>query len=784
MNPHQTHPQPRPVRALLAAAAVLIVSIYALGAGSVASAAPATVPYQATTVVPGPLPSLYPATANSDGWAVALSATQVFNVNHHKPDLEVTCHNQIDASFCWPTQTKVVSDGVHEFATAVAPGLELNQTTGHLYVYAVETPNDTAGVVCIDTTQPVAASGTSLFCGFTPLSAPGDAPIGTYAGISSPELVGSDWYAFNEVAGSDAGTQNTMLCFDLATDTACADQPYTVFPGTVDPLPFTVAGGMGEAGSDLFVQVAEATKNRLTCFDTATLAPCSGTWPVVVPGIAGPPVPDLDTTGAVLGVCMPFGSNKCVSLTGATLATPVNFHTAIPANNIDNGPALTIGTAVYVPNSGASEVTCYDYATNAECANYPKKFATGSLVGLYTVNADPQRPGCLWVDSDHGTDEIQNFQATGGACSHGPLRVRADSLVAQDESCQPASYTSIQVTSPPRSTYTSATVSIEDNQGNPIAGLPTTPVDALGSADLSSIGIVAKIPLPQFDIAFTGLSPMPANFAVKLSWQAPYGPDCQSGGQQTTTNLGYALVASDGGIFNYGHLGFYGSTGNIKLNNPIVGMAYTPDKHGYWLVASDGGVFSFGDAPFEGSTGNKKLNKPIVGMTSTPSGKGYWLVASDGGVFSFGDARFWGSAGSIHLNKPIVAMTATGDGGGYWLVASDGGIFNYGDAGYYGSTGNITLNKPIVGMAANPNGGGYWLVASDGGIFNYGTAKFYGSTGNITLNKPIVGMATTFDGAGYWLVASDGGIFNYGDGLFYGSAGNISLNKPIVGMGA
>ena len=36
--------------------------------------------------------------------------------------------------------------------------------------------------------------------------------------------------------------------------------------------------------------------------------------------------------------------------------------------------------------------------------------------------------------------------------------------------------------------------------------------------------------------------------------------------------------------------------------------------HGYWLVASDGGVFSFGDASFYGSTGNIQLNKPIVGM--------------------------------------------------------------------------------------------------------------------------------------------------------------------------
>jgi len=211
------------------------------------------------------------------------------------------------------------------------------------------------------------------------------------------------------------------------------------------------------------------------------------------------------------------------------------------------------------------------------------------------------------------------------------------------------------------------------------------------------------------------------------------------------------------------------SSAGGPLNKPIVGMAATPDGKGYWLVASDGGVFNYGDAGFYGSTGSIQLNQPIVGMAATPDGKGYWLVASDGGVFNYGDAGFYGSTGSIQLNKPIVGMAATPDGKGYWLVASDGGIFNYGDAGFYGSTGSIQLNKPIVGMAATADGKGYWLVASDGGIFNYGDAGFYGSTGSIQLNKPIVGTGATADGKGYWLAASDGGVFNYGDAAFYGS---------------
>jgi hypothetical protein len=254
-----------------------------------------------------------------------------------------------------------------------------------------------------------------------------------------------------------------------------------------------------------------------------------------------------------------------------------------------------------------------------------------------------------------------------------------------------------------------------------------------------------------------------------------------SGGRLTSVS-GYRLVASDGGVFAYGDAAFYGSTGNVHLNKPIVGMAATPDDNGYWLVASDGGVFAYGDAAFYGSTGNVHLNKPIVGMAATRDDNGYWLVASDGGVFAYGDAAFYGSTGNVHLNEPIVGMDATHDGDGYWLVASDGGVFAYGDAAFYGSTGNMHLNQPIVGIAATQDGSGYWLVASDGGIFAFGDAGYFGSAGNRMLNKPIVGMAASPDGNGYWLVASDGGIFSFGDAAFYGSTGNVHLNEPIVGM--
>ncbi len=246
-----------------------------------------------------------------------------------------------------------------------------------------------------------------------------------------------------------------------------------------------------------------------------------------------------------------------------------------------------------------------------------------------------------------------------------------------------------------------------------------------------------------------------------------------------TGAIGYYQVDKYGDVAYAGDAPYFGGTGSLQLNAPIVAITPTGDNGGYWLVASDGGVFSYGDAAFYGSAGGIVLNKPIVGMSRAMNG--YWLVASDGGIFAYGDAGFYGSAGGIHLDQPIVGMASTPNDKGYWLVASDGGVFAYGDAGFYGSAGGIHLNQPIVGMAATPDGRGYWLVAADGGVFSYGDAGFYGSAGSIHLDQPIVSMAAMPDGGGYWFSAVDGGLFNYGTAPFYGSGVGLGMG-PVVDM--
>jgi hypothetical protein len=61
---------------------------------------------------------------------------------------------------------------------------------------------------------------------------------------------------------------------------------------------------------------------------------------------------------------------------------------------------------------------------------------------------------------------------------------------------------------------------------------------------------------------------------------------------------------------------------------------------------------------FRGSTGALRLNQPVVAMAANTSGAGYWLIARDGGIFAFGDAQFRGSTGAIRLNQPMVGGAA------------------------------------------------------------------------------------------------------------------------------
>ena len=143
-----------------------------------------------------------------------------------------------------------------------------------------------------------------------------------------------------------------------------------------------------------------------------------------------------------------------------------------------------------------------------------------------------------------------------------------------------------------------------------------------------------------------------------------------------------------------------------------------PGGGGYWLVASDGGIFAFGDAAFFGSTGSMRLNRPVVGMAAAPGGGGYWLVASDGGLFSFG-APFEGAATGL-LHRAAVGMDS--ESAGYRIVAADGSVHAFGGAPFYGSVNVPPMVGEVVALDPGHDGGnavaaGFIARPIDGGNF-------------------------------------------------------------------
>ena len=172
-----------------------------------------------------------------------------------------------------------------------------------------------------------------------------------------------------------------------------------------------------------------------------------------------------------------------------------------------------------------------------------------------------------------------------------------------------------------------------------------------------------------------------------------------------------------------------------------------PTVGGYWLVASDGGVFSFGDATFYGSTGALRLNAPIVGMAATPDGGGYWLVASDGGHLQLRRRHV------LRLDRGAAPQRARSSG--WRLLPTVGGTGSWRPTAASSASatprstarpGRSISTRRSWGWPPRPTVAGTGSSASDGGIFSFGDASFYGSA-TADINPLLVNELATTGGA-------------------------------------
>ena len=504
----------------VAAASAACMATLLIASSGPASAGSSTVTYSASVTLPAqPSSNFAGSGGGGDGWGVALSSTKLYNVFHHLSSLTVECHVQADASVC-PGYPKTITDGPsNHFSTSIAPGMYLNQANGKLYVPVVRTPDFTGGIACIDTTS----SNANPFCGFTALTPTGDSPNGN--GLSDPVQIGTNWYVFNEVPGAPTGAQDKMLCFSLKTFAACKGQPYAYNYGAFQLSPFSYSYPMGFAGTNLYTQLHGST-DKLGCFDTKKHAACAGAWPVTVASSGEAPFPKLSANGKPIGICAHISATPCFTPTGATSPTPAAMPAAIGGGANYDGQPIVLGARVYVPNASANAVDCFNFATNQSCPNFPHAFSNLSL--LYSVNRDPYRSSCLWVNADNGSAQIQNFDAfSAGACADAPYRVFAAAIVASPHQCLPAKYTSLSVVSPSSTAYTKGTVDFQNSNGVPIAGIATHHL-VKGKTSLADLHLSTNNKLPQFLITLTGTAPGLKSITVKVEWSGKYSPACVS----------------------------------------------------------------------------------------------------------------------------------------------------------------------------------------------------------------------------------------------------------------
>jgi len=534
---------------MMSARAVVVAALLCLGVfGATATSAGAESAtystYSAIQSVPVPPASHFAGSGGGDGWAVAMSETAVYNVFHHQQYIGVACHLQENAEPCtgWPKTITETGTGA-SFTSQPQPGLYLDQNTGKLYVFATRLTDDTGGVVCIDTTS----TETDPFCGFTELTGKGEAPPTTnrdISGMSNPMVVerGGEklWYSFNFAQGTREGDKDELACFDLTTGAACASQPYAVTlpAGTIETTNNEPDGETAVIGGETIIPMNVSGEAWVACFNTASQESCGGKWPVKIGGNYeyGAPFPMLSANGTTTGLCLPASGDPCFNLEGESVSTPANMTSVIGETEEWNGPGLTIGPRVYVPHAfsaGGEVVDCFDYSTGEGCANFPKKLENLEL--LYTVNPDPQRPTCIWVNADGGTDQIQDFDAyTGEACGGGTVRVLASQFVAPAPQCTPANYVSLQVLEPSRSSYTEGSVAFANGDGELIPGLPELTLDETGSASLNGLDLNTTTGLPQFLFTLKNPTGPVGSVKVRLTWEGNYDESCAGGGRTVT----------------------------------------------------------------------------------------------------------------------------------------------------------------------------------------------------------------------------------------------------------
>ena len=346
-----------------------------------------------------------------------------------------------------------------------------------------------------------------------------------------------------------------------------------------------------------------------------------------------------------------------------TSSTPQVFFGGVAATNVQvnwdgelsaDAPADPVGTAtdhVVVTvsttagsssSSGIAQVNEFTYAPNNAPSVTSVSPASGTQIpsGSVTIHGTNLTSG--------GTQPIVDF---GTVASIGSMTYGANQITATIPSAVNPGTVNITVTTPAGTSGVSAADQYTYTGSGATASPAITSANhATFSAGTAGVFDITTTGTPGVssvsDSAFSGCTPSTLPASITLDY---------TGG--TTATLDGTPQPGDGGTFTVCLTAANGvgpvatQVFTLTVDAPAVtpprpssaARHPAPPQHGYWLVGSDGGIFTFGSAQFYGSTGSLHLQRPVVGITPTANRGGYWLVASDGGIFAFGNAGYYGS---------------------------------------------------------------------------------------------------------------------------------------------
>ena len=550
-----------------------------------------------------------------DGYEALFIGDNVYNVHHHyisgdpenRNGTMIDCHPKTSTGasppHCpgYPANASSAADvplgnGPTTVTTAQHPIAAVDRDHGRIYFPAGIKDTKSVGVECIDVVH-------AKSCGFTKL---GDAQLANnfYSDtqIDGGGVIGTRLYLLGESA--------QIYCFDYATGAPCPGQPLTVpsLPVAGADLARSANNSTLDVFDDryVFVNYDEGTsgpERDLFCYDMTGATPtqigttCPG-FPVMHYGGPYAPgeywfratlAPVLDPTGAhVTGICgneplagghHPFAcyqvADDPLTPAGTRIATPWIEQTSGTAVNWRSGGFVeTIGPKLYfaeTASGGVATYTCWDFSLPAagpglqgdHCRGFTNA-TTGKQTSTYTLRQDPSSQDCIWAIGDNGVFETFSATYGGTSCALTTAHVTVDPAAYYCDGgglSHTTGWDKLIVDGAQQSQYSGLTVSITDENGDPVPGWTERAVTPVAggrpdeqTVDISSIALAGPTGVLHVSTTWVGLdssvSALPsltvmfAGDPVQACFKTRVGPACTAGfqvedhGVAVTTPLG------------------------------------------------------------------------------------------------------------------------------------------------------------------------------------------------------------------------------------------------------